>query len=80
MSEVQVAFLTLEEDGKEAGLSQPTQSSLFFFFFFLNQHPKVTYMVGLLSRVDAQVALQRLQVAKASSTDLTRIRLLTRVD
>lgn len=40
----------------------------------------MTYMVGLFSRVDAQVALQRLKVAKASPTDFTRVRLLTRVD
>lgn len=37
-------------------------------------------MVGLFSRVYAQVALQRLQVTEACSTDLTRIWLLTRVD
>lgn len=37
-------------------------------------------MVGLFSRVDAQVALQRLQVPETSSTDLTRIWLLPRVD
>lgn len=37
-------------------------------------------MVGLLSRVDAQVALQRLQVTEACSTDLTWVRLLAGVD
>lgn len=37
-------------------------------------------MVGLLPCVDAQVALQRLQVAKASPADLTGIWLLARVD
>jgi len=37
-------------------------------------------MVGLLPRVNAQVALQRLQVTEARSTDLARIWLLTRVD
>lgn len=39
-----------------------------------------TYMVGLFSRVDTKVALQRLQVTEACSTDLTWIWLLTRVD
>lgn len=39
-----------------------------------------TYMVGLFSCVDTQVALQRLQVPEARSTDLTWIWLLTRVD
>lgn len=37
-------------------------------------------MIGLLSRVDAQVALQRLQVTEACSADLTRVWLLTGVD
>lgn len=37
-------------------------------------------MVGLFSRVYAQVALQSLQVTEARSTDLTRVWLLTRVD
>lgn len=37
-------------------------------------------MVRLLSRVYAQVALQRLQVAEARSADLAGIRLLPRVD
>lgn len=37
-------------------------------------------MVGLFSRVDTEVALQRLQVAEARPTDLTRIRLLACVD
>lgn len=39
-----------------------------------------TYMVGLFSCVYAQVALQRLQVTEAGSTDLTWIWLLTRMD
>lgn len=37
-------------------------------------------MIGLFSCVNAQVALQRLQVAEAGSTDLTGIWLLPRVD
>lgn len=37
-------------------------------------------MVGLFSCVYTQMALQRLQVAKARSANLTRIWLLTRVD
>lgn len=40
----------------------------------------LTYMVGLLSRVDAQVALQSLQVTEARSTDLARVWLLPGVD
>ena len=39
-----------------------------------------TYMVGLFPRVYTKVALQRLQVTEACSTDLTGIWLLTRVD
>lgn len=37
-------------------------------------------VVGLFSGVYAQVALQRLQVTEARSTDLARVRLLARVD
>lgn len=37
-------------------------------------------MVGLLSSVDTQVALQCLQVPEACSTDVAWIWLLTRVD
>lgn len=37
-------------------------------------------MVGLFSRVNAQVTLQRLQVTEASPTDLTGIRFLPRVN
>lgn len=37
-------------------------------------------MVGFLSRVDAQVAFQCLQVTEACSTDLTWVWLLTGVD
>ncbi len=37
-------------------------------------------MVGLFSRVYTQVALQRLQVPEACSTDLAWIWLLARVD
>ena len=37
-------------------------------------------MVRLFSRVDPQVALQRLQVAEARSADLARIWLLASVD
>ena len=40
----------------------------------------LTYMVGLFSRVYTKVALQRLQVTEACSTDLTWIWLLTRVE
>lgn len=37
-------------------------------------------MIGFLSRVDAQVALQCLQVTEASPADFTGIRLLAGVD
>lgn len=37
-------------------------------------------MIGLFSCVYTQVALQRLQVTEACSTDLTWVWLLTRVD
>lgn len=39
-----------------------------------------TYAVRLLSSVDAQVALQRLQVAETSSTGVTWVRLFPGVD
>lgn len=37
-------------------------------------------MVGLLSRVDAHVALERLEVAEVCPADLTGVRLLSGVD
>lgn len=37
-------------------------------------------MIRLLSGVNAHVALERLQVAEVSSTDLTGVRLLSGVD
>ncbi len=52
----------------------------FFSAFKEEKESTSTYMIGLFSCVDAQVALQRLQVTEACSTDLTRIWLLTRVD
>lgn len=39
-----------------------------------------TYMVGLLSSVNAHVALERLQVAEVRAADLAGIRLLSGVD
>lgn len=37
-------------------------------------------MIRLLSGMNAHVALERLEVAEVSSTDLTRVRLLSCVD
>lgn len=82
MAEVQVAFLTLKRKAARRYFKARSPSSNGF------NLPKVvllcygvsTYMVGLFSRVDAQVALQRLQVTEACSTDLAWIWLLARVD
>lgn len=40
----------------------------------------LTHSVGLLSSVNAQMALQGLQVAEAGATGVARVRLLPRVD
>lgn len=42
--------------------------------------PLGAYMVGLLSRVDAHVALERLEVAEVRPADLAGVRLLSSVD
>lgn len=49
-------------------------------FNFSGSNILSTYMIGLLPRVYAQVALQRLEVTEACSTDLAWVWLLTRVD
>lgn len=41
---------------------------------------KSAYMIGLFSCVDAQVALEGLQVSEARPTDFTGVWLLSRVD
>lgn len=61
-------------------LSVSSRLSISFGSLIVQEAWGSAYMVRLLSGVDAQVALERLQVSEACSTDLTRIRLLTRVD
>lgn len=81
---MQVAFLTLERK-----VAQCCFKALILAVSKKNvQHQKnadvqstvASYMVGLFSCVDTQVALQSLQVPEARSTNLTRIWLLTSMD
>lgn len=77
VTEVQVAFFTLTKKREKKFKKKNLNISIL--------RPDgggwpPAYMVGLFSSVDAQVALQRLQVPEARSTDLAWIWLLARVD
>lgn len=60
--------MNLEEEGLR---SQPTDTE---------DKEREAYMIRLFSRMNAHVALERLEVAEVCATDLTRVRLLSRVD
>ena len=53
---------------------------IFFDFSLLFKKKKIPYSVRLLSGVNAQVALQGLQVAEAGATGVAGVRLLPRMD
>lgn len=83
VAEVKVTLLALENNEvHRLEKKQMIRYSLIFicFFFKFSFSVFVTHSVRLLSGVNAQVALQGLQVAEAGATGVARVRLLPGMD
>lgn len=86
VSEVKVALLTLQSKNTNTPQIKERTELLIqvgWIYFCASGrvcNVSVTYGVRFLSSVDAQVALERLQVAEAGSTGVTGVGFLTSVD